>query len=132
MRQTDTTTAHNPLAKPHSGGNYRSMRALVTGGGGFVGRRVVQLLRSQDVPVRVLSRRHHAELDALGAESVLGDVRDARAVDAAMAGIDVVFHMAARVGMWGRRQEFTSVNVEGTRTVLAAAMRAGVPHFVHT
>ncbi len=108
------------------------MRALVTGGGGFVGQRVVQLLRAQGAGVRVLSRRRHAELDALGAESTLGDVRDKGAVTTAMSGVDIVFHLAAKVGMWGRREEFTSVNVEGTRTVLQAALRAGVPRFVYT
>jgi 2-alkyl-3-oxoalkanoate reductase len=108
------------------------LTVLVTGGGGFLGRRIVQLLRARGDQVRVLSRRRHAEVAALGAASVEGDIRDGGAVRLAMRGVDVVFHVAAKVGTWGNRDDFDAVNVEGTRVVLDAARSAGVARFIHT
>lgn len=108
------------------------MTALVTGGGGFLGRRIVQLLRARGDEVRVLSRRRHVQVEACGASSLEGDIRDADAVQRAISGVDVVFHVAAKLGMWGNRDEFYSVNVEGTRVVLDLARKAGVARFIHT
>lgn len=64
-------------------------------------------------------------------EQVLGDVRDAEAVTRAIRGCDAVVHGAAKVGVVGRWEEYRSVNVDGTATVLAAARAAGVERFVH-
>jgi nucleoside-diphosphate-sugar epimerase len=106
--------------------------AVVTGGGGFLGRRIVELLRARGENVRVVLRRPAPDLEALGAVVVLADVRDPVAVAAALRGADVVFHAAAKTGIWGPAEEFRSVNVGGTRTVLAAARMCGVHRFVHT
>ncbi len=62
---------------------------------------------------------------------VLGDVRDAGAVDAAAAGCDAVVHLAAKVGVVGGWEEYRSINVDGTANVLAAARQAGIGRVVH-
>ena len=108
------------------------MTVLVTGGGGFLGQRIVQLLRSRGDRVRVLSRRQHPEVEAAGASSVAGDIRDYDAVLQAMCGVDTVFHVAAKVGTWGNPDDFRSVNVEGTRLLLDAARKTGVGRFIYT
>ena len=108
------------------------MRALVTGGGGFIGRHVVARLCDRGDEVRVLARGHYPELAAAGVEVRRGDIQDLERVRAACEGIDVVFHVAARAGVWGTRQEFFGPNVTGTRHVLGACRSAGVPRLVFT
>ncbi|MEW6074299.1 MAG: NAD-dependent epimerase/dehydratase family protein [Planctomycetota bacterium] len=108
------------------------MKALVTGGGGFLGRAIVEALRAEGHEVTAASRRIYPELAALGARSVAMDLGDEAAVAAAVAGHDTVFHAASRTGIWGPRADFWRTNVAGTRHVLAACRRHGVPRLVYT
>jgi nucleoside-diphosphate-sugar epimerase len=108
------------------------MKALVTGGGGFLGGAIVRLLRARGDSVRSLARGHYPALDALGVEQVAGDVAEAQAVAQAVDGCDVVFHVAAKAGFWGPYAEYFRANVEGTRRVVEACRAAGVPRLVHT
>ena len=108
------------------------MRAVVTGGGGFLGGRITALLRARGDEVCVLARRSFREADALGATGIPVDVRDTEAVGSALAGADIVFHVAARTGYWDPVGESWSVNLEGTRSVLDAVRRTGVRKLVFT
>ncbi len=108
------------------------MKALVTGGGGFLGGAIVRLLLGKGAQVRNLSRGDYPELAALGVDCVKGSVADPAAAAAACEGCDTVFHAAAKVGMWGRYEDFYRDNVEGTATLLEAAKSAGVKKFVFT
>jgi nucleoside-diphosphate-sugar epimerase len=108
------------------------MRALVTGGGGFLGGAVVRRLRARGDAVRTFSRGSYPALDTLGVEQVRGDLGDAAAVNAAAAGCDVVFHVAAKAGVWGRWAEYYQANVTGTENVLAACRANGVRRLVFT
>jgi 2-alkyl-3-oxoalkanoate reductase len=106
--------------------------ALVTGGGGFLGRAIVDQLLARGDAVRVLGRRDYPDLAARGVECAQGDLADADAVRGACQGVDVVFHTAALPGMWGSRAAFERTNVEGTRNVLEACRAQGVGRLVHT
>ncbi|PZE24738.1 MULTISPECIES: NAD(P)-dependent oxidoreductase [unclassified Curtobacterium] len=130
---TDGTTASRPHGE----------HLLVTGGAGFIGSEIVRRAVAAGYTVRVLDSFRpdvHGdptglveELDALGVEVVRGDVRDADAVDAALVGIDVVCHQAAKVGLGVDFQDapdYVSSNDVGTASVLAAMDRAGVDRFV--
>jgi nucleoside-diphosphate-sugar epimerase len=108
------------------------MKTLVTGGGGFLGRYVVEQLLERGDEVRVLGRSRYPEVEALGAECVQADVTDADAVAAACEGRDVVFHVAALAGIWGDYDRYFQPNVVGTRNVLAGCRAQGVPKLVHT
>ncbi|MEW5906381.1 MAG: NAD-dependent epimerase/dehydratase family protein [Elusimicrobiota bacterium] len=108
------------------------MKALVTGGGGFLGGAIVRLLLPKGADVRNISRGAYPELDSLGVKSVRGSVADPAAAAAACEGRDTVFHVAARVGMWGPYEDFYRDNVTGTATLLKAAKAAGVKKFVFT
>jgi len=108
------------------------MRALVTGGGGFLGGAIVRQLLARGVSVRSFARSEYPELVAAGVEVLRGDLRDAAAVAAACEGCDVVFHTAAKPPPWGRRSDYESINVEGTRQVLAGCRSARVPALVYT
>ncbi len=108
------------------------MRALVTGGGGFVGKAVLRRLLDRGDTVVSFARGDYPELRALGAETVQGDLADADAVRAAARGCDVVFHVAAKAGVWGPRLDYERANVLGTHHVLGACRDAGVPRLVYT
>lgn len=108
------------------------MKALVTGGGGFMGKSLVQMLVARGDEVRVLARGDYPEVRALGAETRRGDITDAAAVREACRGVDVVFHVAAKAGMWGKAAEYEAINVRGTQNVLDACVHEGVVRLVHT
>jgi len=108
------------------------VKALVTGGGGFLGRAIVRLLLAKGAQVRTLSRGDYPDLRGLGVECLRGSVADPAAAAEACRGSDTVFHVAAKVGMWGRYEDFHRDNVTGTETLLAAAKEAGVSKFVFT
>jgi 2-alkyl-3-oxoalkanoate reductase len=108
------------------------VKAFVTGGGGFLGGRIAQFLVERGDEVTSYSRARHAALEAIGVRCVQGDVADGRLVRDAMQGAEIVFHVAARTGVWGPAAAYERTNVLGTRTVVAAAQENGVRGLVHT
>jgi len=108
------------------------VKALVTGASGFIGSHVVAALAAAGHEVRAFDRRAPAEVPT-GVEAVAGDVLDADALARAAQGCDGVFHLAALYSYArAHARVMESVNVDGTRAVLAAAARAGVRRVVHT
>ena len=108
------------------------MKPLVTGGGGFLGKAIVRQLRARGDEVRSFSRTPHPALSALGVEHACGDLDDPAAVARAVAGCDLVYHVAAKAGVWGAYDDFYRANVVGTRNVIAACRQHGVPRLVYT
>jgi nucleoside-diphosphate-sugar epimerase len=108
-------------------------RILVTGGTGFVGRRLVADLLRDGASVRVLSRSAERARGLLppDVEVLEGDLSDPRALSRAVAGRDVVHHLAVSRGRGDPRRLLWRVNVEGTRFLLEAARAEGVRRFVH-
>lgn len=108
------------------------MKALVTGGGGFLGQAIVRGLVKRGAAVRSFSRNEYGGLRALGIEQLRGDLADSEAVSSAVQGCDIVFHVAAKPGIWGDYEEYHRPNVIGTQNVIAACRRHGVRRLVHT
>lgn len=107
--------------------------ALVTGATGFVGWHVANKLLARGWPLRVLAREPSRVRELDGAEVSVGDLRELESLDAAVAGVEVVFHVAADYRLWVRDpSELYRSNVDGTRNLLEAARRAGVERFVYT
>ena len=110
-------------------------QVLVTGASGFVGSAVAKTLAEAGFTVRALVRptspREH--LKGVSVEFAEGDLRDAESVRRAMTGVQYLFHVAADYRLWARDpREIAEVNVEGTRTIMAEALRAGVERIVYT
>ena len=107
--------------------------AVVTGGTGFIGGRLVDHLLSNGYKAKCLARKtsNTSSLVSLGADIVTGDLGDLESLGRLPEGGDVLFHLAALVTDWGPRDEFFRYNVDATRTLLDASIEAGVKRFVH-
>jgi nucleoside-diphosphate-sugar epimerase len=112
------------------------MKALVTGGHGFLGSHIVERLLAEGLDVRVMAspwgKLHNLEhlLDDSRLEIARGNITERNSLDEAFAGVELVYHSAARVLDWGKWEWFDQTNVDGTKNVLDAAIQAGVQRFV--
>jgi 2-alkyl-3-oxoalkanoate reductase len=108
------------------------MKALVTGGGGFLGSAIVRQLLARGDRVVSFSRGVYAELAALGVEQLRGDLSDVNALVEAAKGCDIVFHVAAKAGISGSYPEYHKANVTGTENVIAACRIHSIRRLVYT
>ena len=111
------------------------MRALLTGGTGFVGAAVARALLREGWQVRALARptSDRRNLLGLGLETVDGDLGDAQGLERAASGCAALFHVAADYRLGARHpQELYQTNVEGTRNILNAARSARLERVVYT
>ncbi|MDD2899715.1 MAG: NAD-dependent epimerase/dehydratase family protein [Desulfuromonadaceae bacterium] len=108
------------------------MKVLVTGGGGFLGGVIVRMLRERGDQVRSFSRGDYPALAALGVEQIKGGLEDREAVQRAASGCDLVFHVAAKAGVWGSYDDFYRTNVVGTEHVITACRSNGINRLVYT
>lgn len=108
------------------------MNALVTGGGGFLGRRIVARLQARGWNVRVLGRSKQPDLEAQGVEVHRGSIAKLSVVRDAVQGADAVFHVAAKAGVWGSRKSYWRTNVDGTTHVLQACREHRVRRLIYT
>ncbi|MGI6402488.1 MAG: NAD-dependent epimerase/dehydratase family protein [Thermoguttaceae bacterium] len=107
-------------------------KALVTGGGGFVGQYLVKRLADDGVEPVSFSRSHYPELDALGVEQRLGNLDSFDDVDRAVQGCDVVFHVAAFPSIVMDPDPYYRTNLLGTRNVIAACLKNKARKLVYT
>src|SRR5581483_10863098 len=106
---------------------------LITGATGFVGGHLAEACVRRGWSVHALARTGSDTrlLEHSGIVIRRGDLTDAAAVRAALAGVEVVFHCAAKVGDWGPVEEYRAVNVEGLRQLLEACRAMPLRRFVH-
>ncbi len=108
------------------------MKILVTGATGFIGGQLARRLSAFGHRVRALVRRDSPPLVEVGVELVRGDVTDHDSVQAAVYGMDAVFHLAAVRDVWGTPEPvYQQVNVKGTQHLLDAAAKMGVQRFIY-
>lgn len=122
-------TGHSSLV---TGRSRNEGSALVTGGTGFLGRRIVENLLAAGRPVAVLARTPAPDLQKRGVRFIRASLDDAPAVRAACRGVGTVFHVAAKVGVWGRYDDFFRANVLGTRAILDGCREHGVARLIYT
>jgi 2-alkyl-3-oxoalkanoate reductase len=116
----------------YSVGSVGNSSVLVTGGTGFLGSHLVERLLAAGRVVTIVSRQARPELAARGVRVVVGALHEPAVCAAAVRGANTVFHVAARVGVWGRYKDFYRDNVTATEILLAAAEASGVRQFVYT
>ncbi len=100
---------------------------LVTGAGGFIGRRLLNRLLAEGSEVVALDVISCPEslAEVKNLNWVVGDICDAGLLDKTVSSCAMVFHLAAMVGDWGERELHQRVTVEGTRFLFDAAMKHG-------
>src|ERR1700704_2256025 len=111
------------------------MLAFLTGATGFVGSHVARALVAQGADLRLLVRSGSdlRNIQELQAERVVGDLRDAASLKNAVAGCEVVFHVAADYRLWVRDPEqMYRSNVDGTKAIIRAAQECGVRRVIYT
>jgi len=108
---------------------------FVTGATGFIGSHVVRLLQIRGDRIRVFARNSRAtqDLQGVGCEVVIGDLKDAVSLVRCVQGCQRVYHIAGDYRLWARNpQEIYDNNVAGTRNLLSACCEAGVDRVVYT
>jgi dihydroflavonol-4-reductase len=108
---------------------------LVTGASGFVGAAVARAAIARGFETRVLMRPAacRANIKGLDVEPVIGDMRDAASMTAALSGARYLFHVAADYRLWARDPaEIERNNLDGARATMQAALNAGVERVVYT
>ena len=110
-------------------------RIIVTGGTGFVGRRVVDMLVEQDHDLTAIARptSDTGHMESLGVTIVRGELYDVDFLAEAMKGFQQLHHMASLIdNSWARPEDYYRSNVTATRAVYEAAEKAGVRDSVYT
>ena len=107
-------------------------KVLVTGGGGFLGSAIATLLVERKYHVRSFSRNPYPDLSSMGIEQIQGDICNKTAIEHALRGVDLVFHTAAKAGIWGDYSDYYRTNVTGTQNVIAGCKKHHISRLIYT
>lgn len=107
-------------------------KAIVTGGGGFVGSAVVRQLIEEGIETAVVGRSNYPEIEKLGATLFRGDIRNQTFLTDSFEGYDTVFHVASKTNSWGSKEDYHSTNVTGTGNVITACRANNIDTLVYT
>lgn len=105
---------------------------IVTGGGGFLGSALLKSLKKDGHDLRTINRGIYPELDALGINVLQGDLADYATTLEALRGVDTVFHVAAKPGVWGPYAEYFDANVKATMNILRACRELKIKRLIYT
>ncbi len=105
---------------------------FVTGAGGFLGKAICRLLRLADIKVTGFARGNYPELTQMGVNMVQGDITDFEPLKEAMQPCDLVFHVAAKAGVWGSKDDYFTPNVQGAKNIIQACQELAITRLVYT
>jgi nucleoside-diphosphate-sugar epimerase len=117
-----------PLSELASQTNH----VLVTGAGGFLGKAICRLLRLADIKVTGFARGNYPELIQMGVNMVQGDITDFVRLKETMKSCDLVFHVAAKAGVWGSKDDYFQPNVQGAKNIIQACQELAITRLVYT
>jgi len=126
-RKTDEARKMEPSIKTDT-----PKKVLVTGGGGFLGGAIVRRLIERGDHVVSFSRGFYKDLKSLKVDQIQGDIGDKIAVKQACQGIDLVFHAAAKPGVWGHYSDYYRTNVMGTQNIISGCIQYHVSRLIYT
>ena len=107
-------------------------RALITGGGGFVGKAIIHQLLKKEIDCTAIGRSRYPELKEVGVKCIQGDISDRSFMFKHLQSFDTVFHVAALAGIWGSWDTYYRTNVLGTQNIIAACLENRVKTLVYT
>ena len=107
-------------------------KTLVTGGSGFLGSNIVHMLLNKGISVRSLQRSDSPDLRKLGVDIIRGNISHQTTVIDAAQDCDVVFHVAAKTGVWGNYDDYYQCNVIGTKNVIDACKTHNIKKLIYT
>jgi nucleoside-diphosphate-sugar epimerase len=131
-QKTALESEHQALTKAVNELAGQVEHVFVTGAGGFLGLAICRLLRLANIKVTGFARGHYPELSQMGVNMVQGDISEFSQVKNAMQTCDVVFHVAAKAGVWGSLDEYFKPNVQGAQNIIKACQMLGISRLVYT
>ena len=105
---------------------------FVTGAGGFLGNAICRLLRLANIKVTGFARGSYPELTQMGVNMQQGDITDFVRLKEAMQSCDLVFHVAAKAGVWGNKEDYFEPNVQGAENIIQACQELAITRLVYT
>jgi nucleoside-diphosphate-sugar epimerase len=108
------------------------MKVFITGGGGFLGKAIIKQLIEKNHEITSYSRSNYPELDKLGVNHIQGDLNEYEKLVNSVKAHDIVFHVAAKAGIWGDYSDFYNANVIGTENIIKACQEIGIKKLVYT
>ncbi|WP_019027467.1 2-alkyl-3-oxoalkanoate reductase [Colwellia piezophila] len=133
VKTTSSIEAFNQaLQAPLSDLAEQTKHVFVTGAGGFLGKAICRLLRLANIKVTGFARGSYPELSQMGVTMVQGDITDFSQVKAAMQSCDLVFHVAAKAGVWGSKEDYFKPNVQGAKNIIQACQELAITRLVYT
>ena len=109
------------------------MKAIVTGASGHLGANLIRALISRGWDMKALVHRDTRALEGLDIERIHGDILDIHSLNTAFSGVDIVFHLAARISVTKQdRKQVEEMNIIGVRNVIDSCLSVGVKRLVHT
>lgn len=109
------------------------MKVLITGATGFLGHQLAIDLIEKGHNVYNFSRSSSKELDQIGVRTINGDLQNQSDINLVLKEeFDAIFHVASKVGMWGRWKDFYNVNFNGSKLLFDTSVDHGVKYFIYT
>ena len=97
-----------------------------------MGKAICRLLRLADIKVTGFARGNYPELTQMGVNMVQGDITDFEPLKEAMQPCDLVFHVAAKAGVWGSKDDYFTPNVQGAKNIIQACQELAITRLVYT
>ncbi|OUR76818.1 3-beta hydroxysteroid dehydrogenase [Colwellia psychrerythraea] len=110
----------------------QTKHVFVTGAGGFLGKAICRLLRLADIKVTGFARGSYPELTQMGVNMKQGDITDFSRLKETMQSCDLVFHVAAKAGVWGCKDDYFKPNVQGAQNIIRACQELAITRLVYT